>query len=316
MSMLYPLNYAIFAAFLTLFTLETGIALALLLFYEKLKDTVLGYLIPVWEITGTFAVFYVVNFIASFPTLITLVGRVYIAPLLVAVLFFIGRNAFIAYAEYMRVQSQRRYLTAYAVATLAVAYIVVAVLSSGISGIGVNVHGMQAHLGAMMLNPLNVLMFAGIALIAAFMMETFFVRRVGWPVLALGPMGVAAVTVAVAVYDAHALAGALGAGAWLLAAVVALLAASIALKARDSGYARYIALVWLFVSINAFGAFQYPSLFGGSVDIGSYLNAGAVGSAATAVTLVGGLFLTMAMVFFVYIVYIKKLSEGKKEGGY
>lgn len=311
MSMLYALNYLIFAAFMTLFLFEAGIAASLLLFYGRLREPMLKYLMPIWEITGTFAVFYIVNFIASFPRLINVVGHLYIAPLLAAVMFFIVRNAALAYSEYMHTPSRRTYHYIYAVSTLVVAYIAVAVLSSGISGIGVNASTMHANLAAIMLNPFNVLVFAAVALIGLALAGMFFMESMHKAYLALAPAGVTLIAAAALLYDGSALASALGPDAWLLAAVIAALAASIALWLAGKRIARYAMLAWLFFAVDAFGAFQYPYLFGGSIRITDYLNSAAVGSAATLVTLVGGLFLTIAMVFFVYIVYIKKPSEGK-----
>ena len=52
--------------------------------YEKYKEKLMRYITPIWEVTGTFAVFYVVNFEATFPTLLGVAGTIYAVPLLLA----------------------------------------------------------------------------------------------------------------------------------------------------------------------------------------------------------------------------------------
>ncbi|MDE1856294.1 MAG: hypothetical protein KGH49_03620, partial [Candidatus Micrarchaeota archaeon] len=88
MNPLYLVNYFIFSVFITLFLLEVGSAILALFSYGAYRDKLRRYLLPIWEVDGTFAAFYLVNFEVTYPTLLGIVGTIYILPLLLAAAFF------------------------------------------------------------------------------------------------------------------------------------------------------------------------------------------------------------------------------------
>ena len=61
MNLIFETNYAIFSIFASLLITEIIGAIVILLFYDAAKSKVLEYAVPIWEVTGTFAAFWVVT---------------------------------------------------------------------------------------------------------------------------------------------------------------------------------------------------------------------------------------------------------------
>ena len=99
----YFINYGIFSAMLSLLLLETGASMLVLLDYRKYIETVLKYIVPIWEINGTFIAFYVVNLEATYPYMVKLIGTIYVAPVLAGLIIFMAHNAYLAYSEYVSI---------------------------------------------------------------------------------------------------------------------------------------------------------------------------------------------------------------------
>ncbi len=307
MSVIFSINYFIFSIFLTLFGLETGIAVTMLLEYDRYKDRLKRFLMPIWEITGTFAVFYIVNFEASFPSLLIILGSAYILPLLVGAMFFIFRNAFLSYSEYMgNPKTEKTYLHVYAIATIVVAFIVVSVLDSGISGIGINTQTYAINAATIFVNSFNILMFVGIALIAVFMAAAFFgIKEYKWIPGVAAPLGV--ILVAVASYSRlhYLFDNAMGFGLPYLIGLLALLGIAIYAHYSNRKFTKYVVVIWFILAVNFFGFMQQPFLFGGAVNTSGYLPSGTSAAYVNMVTLIGGAILIISLIYFIYITYIK-----------
>ncbi|MCL4388104.1 cytochrome d ubiquinol oxidase subunit II [Candidatus Marsarchaeota archaeon] len=311
MVLMFSINYFIFSIFLTLFGLEVGIAVTMLLEYDKHKDRMKRFLMPLWEVTGTFAVFYLVNLEATVPSLLMLVGTIFVVPLLVAAIFFILRNAFLSYSEYMGDKSsEKRYLHIYAIATLLVAFIAISVLDSGISGIGINASAYSINMLKMFVNSFNILMFIGIALLSVFVAAVFFdVREYKWFSGLAAILGIIAIAIATHSAMEYLFSAAFGPGAPYLIGLLALLGIALYLYYSKNKYARYAAVLWFLLAVNFFGFMQSPYLLGGTADINNYLATGPMAFYVNLVTLVGGTILAVSLVFMVYVSYIKKTQS-------
>ena len=311
MSIMFAINYLIFSVFLTLFGLEVGIAVTMLLEYDKHKDNMKRFLMPLWEVTGTFAVFYLVNLEATVPSLLMLVGTIFVVPLLIAAIFFILRNAFLSYSEYMGdKRSEKRYLHVYAIATLVVAFIAISVLDSGISGIGINAPAYSINMLKMFANSFNILMFLGIALLSVFVAAVFFdVREYRWFSSLAAILGIIAIAIATHSAMGYLFSAAFGPGLPYLIGLLVLLAAVLYLYHSGKKYAKYIAVLWFLLAVNFFGFMQSPYLLGGTVEINSYLASGPMAFYVNLVTLIGGTILIVSLVFMVYVSYIKKAQS-------
>jgi len=316
MGLMFSINYFIFSIFFTLFVLEVGIALTMLLEYEKYKDSLKRFLMPLWEVTGTFAIFYIVNLEAVVPSLLLLIGTIFVVPLLVAAIFFILRNAFLSYSEYMGDKvSEKRYLHIYAIATIIVAFIAISVLDSGISGIAISASSYSINLLRMFVNSFNILMFLGIALLAAFLAAVFFgIKEYKWFPILSAVLGVIAIAIAVHGSLNYLFDSAFSTGLPYLLGLLALLAVSLFMHYKGNKYAKYIAVIWFFLAINFFGFMQGPYILGGTVNTNNYIATGAMAFYVNAVTLIGGAILAASLISMVYISYIKKTP--KTNGNY
>jgi cytochrome d ubiquinol oxidase subunit II len=134
-------NYAAFSVFAALLVTEIMGAAMLLLEWDAAKKRVLDYVIPIWEITGTFGAFWVVTGDFAFPTLLVPVAAIFSPLLAVFLILFVARNASIAFAEFI---IKRRWIDdvklyrAYALATVVLGLVVLVLLSALVGGQGVD----------------------------------------------------------------------------------------------------------------------------------------------------------------------------------
>lgn len=140
MNLIFETNFAIFSVFASLLITEVMAAVVLLLFYDAAKERVLGYVVPIWEVTGTFAAFWVVTGDMAYPRLLVPVATIFGALLTVFLIAIVGRNASIVFGEFIM---KRRWLDAkglykaYALSTVLAGVTALILLSSLVSGAGV-----------------------------------------------------------------------------------------------------------------------------------------------------------------------------------
>ncbi|MDG6907768.1 MAG: hypothetical protein JRN20_18505 [Nitrososphaerota archaeon] len=140
MNLIFETNYAVFSIFAALLITEIIGSVLLLLFYDAVKSKVLGYVVPIWEVTGTFAAFWVVTGDMAYPTLLIPVATIFGSLLTIFLITLVGRNATIVYGEFI---AKRRWLDSkklyrgYAISTLLLGVCALVLLSSLVSGAGI-----------------------------------------------------------------------------------------------------------------------------------------------------------------------------------
>jgi cytochrome d ubiquinol oxidase subunit II len=108
---------------------------------------VLEYAVPIWEVTGTFAAFWVVTGDMAYPMLLVPVATIFGALLTVFLVTLVARNASVVFGEFI---TKRKWLDArklykvYALSTLLLGVTVLILLSSLVSGAGVLSNGAGA----------------------------------------------------------------------------------------------------------------------------------------------------------------------------
>ena len=190
---LFYINFAVFSVFLTLFVTEMMGAVLLLLFWEKSRKKVLEYIIPVWEVTGTFAAFWVVTADFAYPVLIIPVASMFAATIIIFPILFVGRNASISFGEYIISSGwldEKKLYRLYSLFTLLIGLVVVAVLSGIVSGRGVNLSNFSFSLATWISAPASILYIAGVLLIAIGLAPIFYsleeLRRLTLPLTVFG----------------------------------------------------------------------------------------------------------------------------------
>ena len=136
------LNLIIFSMFFTIVSTELMAASVILFKYEESEKKVLGFLIPIWEITGTFFVFYVVNLEGMAPDILPLLAYSFISYILIFLILYVLRNTVIITAENIWKNSKinRRFLySAYAVVTFVLGAMIVMIYTAFLGGHGLNI---------------------------------------------------------------------------------------------------------------------------------------------------------------------------------
>lgn len=309
MDILLIINSAIFAMLFPLFALEGGAAGLYLVAYDKYKEALTRYIAISWEISGTFLVFYLVNFEATFPTLLPIFGTVYLTPVLLAAAFVLFRNAFIVYSEYASTTSIRRIEAhVYALATILAGFFFLAIISSTVTGAGVNLLSRTSDIIAMISNPYSIAVFLGMGSLSMIAAIVFFRIRATAPLLGL--VVLSAVMFLYALPSVPNLFNSAVNTYWYMDALLAILFISmILLHIRRSGAARILVFPWLMASSIAFQLYEYPLLFGGAIDMTNYLPPSASAYYVVLVTIIGAIILGIALSV---LLYAERLSRSKR----
>jgi cytochrome bd ubiquinol oxidase subunit II len=307
MNALYTINYFIFSIFFTLFMLELGLALISLFNYDLYKKQIRRVIDPVWGVTGTFAVFYLVNFEVSYPKLVGIVGTAYVIPLLVATIFIILRNIFIAFSEYIREsRSERRFRIFYSISTIISAVLLVATLSSGISGIGINLN-VNSISYTFLLNKFNIVITASILLISFSIASA--VGKIGRQstYATTTIIGVMIGFIAIYAYIPGFTSVVVGNIPMLIASATVLVLLAI-LQMRKSKYSGALSMIFVILLINLLGILRYPYILSLN-NSNQYIASSAIAGPTIIITLAGGILVILSLIAFVYINYYKKDSN-------
>ncbi len=309
-NMVYELNYLVFASFLSLFLLEVGIAIISLISYYEYEHDVRRYIHSMWEINGTFAIFYLVELEVSYPSLMQIIGTIYLAPAFAAGLLVILRNAFIAYSEFIgHPNMEKQYIRIYSIVTIAIAFIVISILTSSISGMGVNLQASFLNMMQMLFNSFNILMFAGIVFITYFFTSAYFLEKDNFKTgTILGIVGVLLIALALYLSIPYIFQSAIN-NIYMIITLLLIMAVLIYLYGTNFHRTKYVAFAWIFIAIITFGLLQYPYYFNGAIDAINYVAIGPLAYFLVLITIFGGLFLCVGLGYFFYLNHKKEKHE-------
>lgn len=305
MNILYLLNHFIFSIFITMLLVEGGFAMMALVAYKKYKDSLMRYITPIWEVTGTFAVFYAVSFEATFPQLLTAGGTIYAIPLLFAASLLIIRNAFLVYSMYIAdLKAEVKNLRIYALATMAALLLFLSVLSSAMSGIGINLAKASASI-FMYLNPFNILVIVSALLLSLSLAGSIFkverLSRITWL-----PISAAIVIFYFgAILFANSSASHFPSALSIFPIIVILVAALGILEERRSKYLSAFMILIVVFLVNLLGIIEYPYIFG-TLNVTSYMASSALAMPILIITLLGGGIVAASLTYLIYLSYLRK----------
>ena len=190
---LFEINFAVFSVFLTLFVTELMGAVVLLFFYEEARHRVLEYIVPIWEVTGTFAAFWVVTADFAYPSMLWPVARLFAPFIVVFLIFLVGRNASISFAEFIiksRWLDEKKLYQAYALSTLLLGVVAVLMLSAIVSGVGVDLSALSFSPTAWAASPASIPYLLGVLVIGIGLAPVFYdvgkLRRLTLPLTTIG----------------------------------------------------------------------------------------------------------------------------------
>lgn len=298
------MNYAVFSVFASLLLTEVAGSAFLLLFWETAKSKVLDYVIPVWEVTGTFGAFWVVTSYFAYPSLLIPVASIFAGLIVVFLILFVGRNSSIVFGEFITKRGwldEKKLYKAYALSTLLLGVVVLVLLSSLVSGAGVDLTAGTFSLGAWAASPGSIPFVVGALLIVLGVGIAFFslksLRKVILPVTALG--------MAVSVASFYMYSSSLF-SSWVLIPVILTTAAILPfLSDKTAGIVSNKAVFLALFSIIIFTLqfLVYPDVLGRpGLSVDSFTTTGPLASAYAAITAVGVPLLAVMLAFYVLVV--------------
>jgi cytochrome d ubiquinol oxidase subunit II len=300
----FEINFAVFSVFVSLLITEVAGSVFLLFFYEASKSKVLDYVVPIWEVTGTFGAFWVVTSYFAYPSLLIPAANIFAGLIVVFLILFVGRNASIAFGEFITKRGwldEKKLYRAYAVSTLLLGLVVLVLLSSLVGGAGVDLRAETFSLGGWASSPGSIPFIVGALLIFLGMGIVFFsltaFRKVILPVTALG------VVVSVASFYLYS-SGLVS--AWVAVPIVLTFVAVLPFLSNRtariiSNKAVFIALLSVIIFTLQF--LVYPSVIGRpGVSVDSITTTGPVASAYAVITAVGTPLLAVMLAFYVMVV--------------
>lgn len=321
MNPLIAINMAVFAVVFSLFALEAGIALLNLVSYREYGGRITDYIARSWAISGTFVVFYVVNFEATFPLILAVAGTIYIVPVLIAGLFIIFRNAFIAYSDYAGdMVTKIEYTRIYAIATLAAIFILVSVLGSTVTGIGIDLGTLSINYPVMLLSPYNLLMFVCAAAVSVTAVLMFF--GIEKPFGASKLLAIASLLITVLAtfllatlsYAPFVAQGLATNWYYLVPAIVMfLVSATMYLTGKKKGI-NIATFAFLVTTVLGFETLGYPKIFAGALSIKTFLTS-ASGSIASLI-ITAGTFAVLVIGVGLLVYAHSKYSKARKTRRY
>jgi cytochrome bd ubiquinol oxidase subunit II len=295
----FYINFGIFSVFLTLFVTELMGAVLLLLFYDATKRKVLPYVVPIWEVTGTFAVFWVVTADFAYPKMLLPVASLLAAWIVVFLIFLVARNASISFAEYIvkrRWLDERMLYRAYALATVLIGVVVVVILSAIVSGAGVDLTTMTFSAWGWLTAPGSVLYLVGVLLIAGGLAPVFYgveaLRRWSVP---LTTLGVLVEVGALGLYARSFLTWAL-----LVPAALTVLAAVLFRIRRTAPFVTHKLVFGVLSSLIIFSQtfLVYPTAFDGRLNVDAVTTTGPMVPAFEILSVAGAVLVGLLMILY------------------
>ncbi len=301
---IFYVNFAIFAVFLTLFITELMGAFLLLFWYEKAKRRVLEYVVPIWEVTGTFAVLWVVTADFAYPSMLFPVASLLAAYIVLFLIFLVARNASISFAEFIikrRWLDEKKLYQAYAVSTLLLGIVVVIMLSAIVSGAGVDLTALTFSFTGWVTDPGSIPYLLGVLILGVGLAPVFYdiseLRR--WT-LPLTTLGVVIEAVALDLYASSFL-------TWVFL-VPAGLTVLPAAAYQHPGLAKAVTNKVLLGFVGTVVLFSqsylvYPTAFHGGITVDSVTTTGPMVGAYLVLSAAGVVIVGALMGFYLYVAY-------------
>ncbi len=307
---LFYVNFAVFSVFLTLFITEMMGAVLLLLFYEKSRKSVLDYIVPIWEVTGTFAAFWVVTADFAYPSLLLPVASLFAATIIIFLILFVARNASISFAELIIRRGwldEKKLYKMYSLFTLLIGLVVITVLSAIVSGRGISLSNYSFSLATWISDPASILyvagvLFTGIGLAPVFYSMEEFMRLT----VPLTSAGILFSTVSLYLYSPSFITP------MFLVPVLLTLVPPLLYQSRVT--APLISNKLVFGAVTAIIIFSlnyivYPTAFGGSLVVDEITAKGPMVEAFLLLSAAGAVIIGLLMIL--YIVAVRNYKKGR-----
>lgn len=311
-SAIFLVNFFVFSVFATLLITELMGSVLLLLFWKAASSRVLEYIVPIWEVTGTFGAFWVVITDFAFPNVLIPASRIYAVAFMLFLILFIARNSTIVFGEYINKKGwldHKKLYQMYSVSTIALGIIALTIFSSIISGGGVYLGAGYFSVTGWLSNPGSIAFILGALLIGVGLAPVFYnllpFKGITLPVTVIG---VAISTVSFYLSSPGLIT------AWIAVPIVLTIAVPILFIYEKTTKLVANKLVFSFVAtviIFSLYPLVYPAAFGRSLSVDAITTTGPMSAAFTTITIVGGIIL--AVMIYVYLVAVRRSTIQRAE---
>ena len=300
MNGIFEVNYAAFSVFAALLITEIMGAVGLLIAWPS-RSKVLDYIVPVWEVTGTFGALWVVTGDFAYPGLLIPVAEIFTPLLIVFLILFVARNASISFAEFITKRGwldEEKLYKSYAIATIVLGLVVLALLSALVGGQGVSLATGSfsiiswATAGSVVFEVGTLLLVVGLAPV---LFDLSALRNLVLPLTALG--------VVLSVLSYWLMSPGL-ITLWMVLPVLLTLAVGAMYawpKTSRVVTNKAVFLAVLSVIVFSLQPLIYPKAIGQALPIDTVTTAGAMADAFFSMSVVGGLLLAMMLSLYVVV---------------
>jgi cytochrome d ubiquinol oxidase subunit II len=318
MNLIFETNFAIFAIFISLFVTEMMGAVVILLFWKQAKSAVLDYIIPIWEVTGTFGAFWVVTADFAYPKLLIPVAELFAPLAIIGLIILVARNASISFAEFIIKRGwldEEKLYKAYAVSTIGVGLAVLVAISAIFSGAGVTVPSITSSWSfspvAWVTSAGSLVFVVGTLLIGVGTAPIFFslkaMKRYVLPLTAAG--------IALSVLSYYLCSSSYVSAMTLVPVVLTLLAGILFVfsdRTAEIVSNKVVFIIILSLIIFSLQPVAYPNILGGAVSIDNVTTSGTMASAFLLITMIGGVMLAIMIGFLLAVAMRPKDSSAPK----
>ena len=309
------LNLIIFSVFFTVAATELMAASAILFRYKESEKKVFKFLLPIWEVTGTFFVFYVVNLEGLAPDVLPLLAYSFISYILIFLILYVLRNTVIVSAENIWKNSKvnRRLLySAYAVVTFVLGAMVVMIYAAFLGGHGLNYSAETFSLVSFLKFLPDDGFVIGIAVLFFGLAAVFY----GLNVNRFLPLIVTVAGMIIAGISLFELGDSNNTTLFVITAIFTLLLPLLWIFPGTRYFVEKKLVFQGFIAISVFflAYSQYPYLLGKTLLVPSILNNSAMQTQMFYATVIGGVILLILTYFFYDIYFSSNKSDNKEPG--
>lgn len=309
-NLVFEMNFAVFAVFTALLITEIMGSFFLIFFWDKTKKEVLEYSNPIWEVTGTFGAFWVVNSYFAYPALLIPLARIFGVLLIIFLIFFVARNSSIAIGESI---TKRKWLDKkilyriYAISTLFVGVTVLVFLSALISGRGIDLSAGTFSFSSWITSPGSLPFVIGTLILGVGLAPVFFsLRSFRKMILPATLLGLIMSVASYYLYSPKLV------SSWIAIPIILTVAAALLFLSDKtakivSNKAVFIALLSTIIFSLQF--LIYPSLLGKTLSVDSVTTSGTVASVYTLMTAIGFALVSVMLAFYIVIAKRKTNRE-------
>ena len=311
-NILFGINFAVFAVFAVLIITEMMGSLLMLIAWEAVRKKVLDYIVPVWEVTGTFGAFWVVASDFAYPKILIPLASIFSAAIAVFLILFVARNSTIVFAEFIKKKGwldEKKLYTGYSISTLLLGLVVLVIITGIIGGNGIDLSRLTFSVSAWAGNAASWFFIIGALLIAVGLAPVFYDLA---PLKKLVvPFTVAGLVVSVISMDLfkHGAVPFLVVVPIILALLVPILYYIPNTVKLVTNKVFFIA--WASADVFSLEFMVYPTAFGGNIDVNSLISSGPMASAYVAITVVGLVILAVLIALYSIAVYRKSAMMEK-----